>query len=197
MDNKGFTIIELVMVIILVAVVAVAASPLIFRGTESVTTAAFAGKIRDDIRYTQSLALLRSRLDTPTATNPTFAYRIRFNVADANCSGTNQYTIVNDADNNGTWGENPNASGTIESARNPATGEEYFCVQLDSGTYAGFTVSANFGGAVAGILEFDNFGIPYDSDRAKLTAAKSVAVSKGSESMTITVTPNTGLSAIQ
>lgn len=195
--EKGFTLIELIMVIVLISIVAAAVSPFIFRGTNPVSVGAFARKVKDDIRYAQTLALLRSNLDTPDASNPTFSYRIKFNTADANCTGTNQYAIVNDADSNGTWGENPNASGSVESARNPASGADYFCVQLDSGDYNGFTVSADFGGSVPGVLEFDNTGTPYDSDGIKLTAAKTLTVARGSETMTITVTPNTGMVALQ
>ncbi|MBI5237568.1 MAG: prepilin-type N-terminal cleavage/methylation domain-containing protein [Deltaproteobacteria bacterium] len=197
LHRTGFSLIELLMVIVIAAIMAAVAAPFLFRGGSVLTAGAMAKKVKDDIRYAQSLALLRSNLDTPSATNPKFAYRIRFNVADANCSYTNQYTIVNNADNNATWGENPNGAGIIESARNPANGDRWFCVQMDSGDYAGFVASADFGGATPGILEFDNMGIPYDSDGNKLTASKTVQVTKGAETITITVTPNTGRVSIQ
>ncbi|MDO8426151.1 MAG: prepilin-type N-terminal cleavage/methylation domain-containing protein [Deltaproteobacteria bacterium] len=197
MDKKGFTIIELVFVLILMAVVAAVASPMIFRGPSSVTTPALARKIRDDIRYAQSLALIRSNLDSPASTEPAFLYRISFNTVDASCTGTNRYSITNDADRDNNWGENPNESNAVESARSPATGQDYYCVQMDSGDYSGFTISADFGGSAPGVLEFDNSGIPYDSDGVKLTASKSVVVSKGGQTETIVVTPNTGMVSIQ
>lgn len=197
MDNRGFTLIELILVIVLVSIVAALAAPVIFGGRGRLTTAAMAAKVKDDIRYTQSLAMQRNRLDTPNATNPSFTYRIRFNVPDANCPGADQYTIVNDADNNGTWGENPNSSGVVESARVPATGASYFCVQLVSGDYKGFTISADFGGSVPGILEFDGSGIPYNSDHVKLAAMKSIIISKDGVTSTATVTPNTGMVTVQ
>jgi prepilin-type N-terminal cleavage/methylation domain-containing protein len=197
MTNKGFTLIELVMVIVLVSILAAVMSPVLFRDTSSVSAGALVKKVLNDIRYVQSLALIRSNLDTPDTSNPAFVYRIRFNVADADCSGTNQYTIVNDADNDGNWGENPNEAGLVESAREPSTGASYFCVQLDSGDYAGFTVTADFGGATPGILEFDTSGIPYDSDGARISASKTVTITKGAETRAITLTPNTGMVSLQ
>ncbi|MBI5469394.1 MAG: prepilin-type N-terminal cleavage/methylation domain-containing protein [Deltaproteobacteria bacterium] len=197
MGKKGFTVIELVFVLIIMAIVAAAASPMIFRGTASVTAPALSRKVRDDVRYAQSLALIRSGLDSPASTEPAFLYRISFNIADANCAGAGHYAITNDADRDGTWGENPNGGGTVESARDPSTGADYFCVQTDSGDYAGFTVAADFGGSVPGVIEFDNLGIPYDSDGIRLTASKSIVLSKGGLSETISVTPNTGMVTIQ
>lgn len=194
--KNGFTVIELLMVIMIAAIVGIVAAPRLFKASSSIGVAAFTKKIRDDIRYAQSSALLRSNHDTPNSTNPTFYFRIRFNIADVNCPGANQYTIVNDANNNGTWGENPNSS-VVESVRNPSTGSQYFCVQMDSGDYAGFTVSANFGGSVPGIVEFDNSGIPYDSDGVKIAAAKTLTVSRNGETGAVTLTPNTGMVTVQ
>lgn len=197
MGNRGFTIIELIMTVLLAALLAAVAVPYLFRGQAPITVSGFARKVVDDIRYAQSLAMMRSKLDTPQASNPYFIYRIRFNVADANCPGTNQYTIVNDADNNGTWGQNPNGAGVVESGRDPASGNKYFCVQMDSGDFAGLAVSADFGGSVPGVLAFDSLGVPLDSDGAPLAAQKTVTVSKGAETANITITPNTGFVAIQ
>ncbi len=197
MDKKGFTVIELVFVLIIMAVVAAAASPMIFRGTASATAPALARKIRDDVRYAQSLALIRSGLDSPASTEPAFLYRISFNVADVSCIGAGHYSITNDVDRDGNWGENPNGSGAVESGRDPSTGADYFCVRTDSGDYAGFIISADFGGSTPGVVEFDSLGIPYDSDGRRLTASKSIVISKGGLSEIISVTPNTGMVTIQ
>ncbi len=194
----GFSLIELIMVVVLVGIIAITVSPLIFRGGTGITVSAMARKIADDIRYTQALAMQRYKLTTPSVVNPTFRYRIRFNVADTNCTGANQYTIVNDQDNDGTWGENPNENGIVESARKPDTGDEYFCVDLENTReYSGISISADFGGSVSGVLEFDNMGIPYDSDGNRLTSEKTITVSKGGESSTVTVTPFTGRVYVQ
>ena len=197
MEEKGFTIIELIMTILLAAILAAVAAPYLFRGQAPLTVPAFARKVADDIRYAQSLAMLRGGLETPQTANPYFLYRIRFNVADANCPGASQYAIVSDADNNGAWGEFPNGSGQVESARLPSTGAEYFCVPMESGDYAGFTIAADFGGSIPGALSFDSLGVPLDSDGAGLTAVKTITVSRGGESALITVTPKTGFTAAQ
>ena len=154
-------------------------------------------KVQSYLRYAQSLSMRRTNLATPNSSSPTFRFRIRFNVVDANCAYTNQYNIVNDADNNGTWGEQPNGSAVVESAREPTSGAEYFCIQLDSGEYAGLSVTANFGGSEPGTLEFDTLCVPYDSDGVKLTAAATVTVSKGTATRTVIVTPYTGAIKIQ
>lgn len=197
MEEKGFTIIELIMTMLLAAILAAVAAPYLFRGQAPLTVPAFARKVADDIRYAQSLAMLRGSLGTPQTTNPYFLYRIRFNVPDANCPGASQYAIVNDADNNGAWGENPNGSGQVESGRVPSTGAEYFCVSMESGDYAGFTLAADFGGTTPGVLSFDSLGVPLDSDGAALTSVKTITVSRGGESALITVTPKTGFTAMQ
>jgi len=197
MEEKGFTIIELIMTMLLAAILAAVAAPYLFRGQAPLTVPAFARKVADDIRYAQSLAMLRAGLETPQTTNPYFLYRIRFNVADANCPGASQYAIVSDADNNGAWGEFPNGSGQVESGRLPSTGAEYFCVSMESGDYAGFTIAADFGGSIPGALSFDSLGVPLDSDGAALSAVKTVTVSRGGESALITVTPKTGFTAAQ
>lgn len=193
----GFTLIELVMVLVLVAILAAVAVPMIFGGKGTLTVAAVAGKIGDDLRYAQGLAMRRSNLDTPATNNLSFRYRVKFNVADANCAGSDQYAIVSDADNNGTWGENPNGSGRVESARNPSDGSEYFCVRLNTGDFAGITASVDFGGSTAGVVAFDALGTPYDSDGVRLAAASTISVTDGTETVTVTVTPNTGKVTVQ
>jgi len=197
MGAKGFTITELLMAIVTGAVLAAAAAFYLARGEAGLTAYAFARKVADDIRYAQYLAMVRSGLDTPDTANPYFLYRVRFNSADPNCPGGSQYAIVNDADNNGTWGEAPNASGQVESARVPSTGEDYFCVRMDGGEYAGFAVTADFGGSVPGVLSFDTFGEPLDSDGAPLASVRTITVSKGGELALITVAPRTGFTALQ
>jgi len=189
--------IELVMVVILMALLAAVAAPYLQGGSSALTVRAFARKVADDVRYAQSLALQRSALDTPAAANPYFLYRIGFNTAVPFCAGAGQYNITNDSDNNGTWGENPNGSGMIESAREPANGSDTFCVRLDSGDYQGFAVSADFGGSVPDILAFDQTGVPYDSDGARLAATKTITVSKDGQTATIVITPFTGLTLLQ
>lgn len=181
MSDKGFTLFELIMVIVLIAVVAVVVTPSFKSGTSiSVTTAG--SKVADDIRYAQALAMSRHKLSAPTGvTNPTFMYRVVFN------AGSDSYSIVNDADNDGTWGEG--GAGSVENVREPSTGTLSFSVQLNSGEYYGITITSV--GFASSTLEFDPLGRPYEGGSV-LTSSKSVVLSKGGESVTITVTPYTG-----
>ncbi|MBI5970820.1 MAG: prepilin-type N-terminal cleavage/methylation domain-containing protein [Deltaproteobacteria bacterium] len=190
--KTGFTLIEVIMVMAVAAILFVAVAPSMLKGAGAVSALSFAKKLRSDMRYAQTLAMTRYKLNTPPSVNPEFRYRIRFNAADANCPYASQYTIVNDADGNGLWGENPNAAGAVESARDPSTGDDYFCVRLDSGNFSGFTISANFGGAEPGVLEFDTYGRPYNSDKTALASSVTVTITRGVESASILVTPNTG-----
>jgi len=195
--SEGFTLIELVMVLVLVGIVAVVVAPMLFRGPGPARVGGVASLIAGDMGYARSLAMRRAGLETPATVNPEFRYRIRFNVADPDCPGPSQYTIVNDADGNGTWGENPNSSGVVESARRPADGSPYFCVDLDSGDFAGVTATADFGGGEPGTVEFDPLGVPFDSDGVRLAAEKTVTVTDGTETVSVTLTPNTGRVALQ
>ncbi len=64
-NSRGFTIIELVMVIVLISILAIYAAPKLGNIT-SMKGGAFADKLRADIRYAQNLAMtrgVRSRVD--------------------------------------------------------------------------------------------------------------------------------------
>lgn len=131
MNCKGFTLIELVMVIVLIGIIAVFAAPRL--GDITTTNAgAFADKLRADIRYAQNLAMTRNE-----------RYRVYFNGNPAPAAG---YAVVNDANGNLTWGE------IGEFAADPA-GAGNLSVAL-TGQYAGITVAA------AGFIEFNSLGAP-------------------------------------
>lgn len=191
MQNKGFSLIELIMVMALVAIVSAVVVPLIFRGGATMTVAAMARKIKADIQYAQEMAMAKNNLAqvwTGAAWCPAQPqnYRTRMNFA------VNQYEIYNDQDGDGTWGENPNACNVSEDIVNPATRESFFLIQLTGDPYTGITLSANFGGTIPGVLEFDALGVPYDSDGNKLTTEKDVIISKSGETATVRITQNTG-----
>ena len=59
MDRKGFTLIELVMVLVLIGIVAAVVIPRLGDMTTT-NAAAFADKLRADIRYAQNLAMTRN-----------------------------------------------------------------------------------------------------------------------------------------
>lgn len=183
MNRSGFTLIELILVMVLVVILAATVVPMIFKGGADLSVVAAAMKVKDDIRYAQTLAMQRHKLPTPAVTNPTYRYRMTFD------AGTDIYTIVNDANNNGTWGE-----GLAENVRKPSTGDTSFIVQLNVGDYAGIDITAV--GFDSGLLEFDLFGTPFDG-AGRLTTAKSITLERSGQSATITVTPGTGRVVVQ
>ncbi len=135
MAKKGFTLIELVMVLVLLGIVAVFVAPKL--GDVTATKAgAFADKLRADIRYAQNLAMTMNQ-----------RYRVYFNAAPAPVP--NGYAVVNDADSDANWGE------AGEFALDPAGGGN-LSVTLNAGDYAGITVASSFGN----FLEFNSLGTP-------------------------------------
>jgi len=82
MNRKGFTLIELVMVIVLIAIIAVVVAPRLGNIT-STKTAVFGDKLRADIRYAQSLAMTQNQ-----------RFRVYFNSAPAPNPG---YAVTNNA----------------------------------------------------------------------------------------------------
>jgi MSHA pilin protein MshC len=155
-NQSGFTLIELVMIIVILAIIAAVAIPRMGDVT-SMKAAATAEKIKSDIRYAQELAMTRNR-----------SYRVYFNSAPAPGSG---YAVVNDANNNGTWGE------AGEFAQDP-TGSGNLSVTLNAGDYAGVTASSS-----VNPIEFNSLGRPTGG-------ATTITVSPGG--YTITVAAETG-----
>jgi len=159
LNHKGFTLTELVMVIILVSIIAVFAAPRL--SNVSITeSGVFKDKLRADIRYAQNLAMTQNQ-----------RYRVYINTAPG--PTPNGYAVMNDANGNGIWGE------ANEIAQDPAGGGNLVVV-LNSGTYAGITVSTPAGG----YIEFDSLGQPTAGAGAVLT------ISPGGS--TITITSQTG-----
>jgi prepilin-type N-terminal cleavage/methylation domain-containing protein len=165
MNRKGFTLIELVMVLILIGIVASVIAPRLGE-MSSVEAGVFADKLRADLRYAQNLAMTRKQ-----------RYRAYFDASPAPNPG---YAVVNDANGNGTWGE------AGEFAQDPAGGGS-LSVALNTGKYAGIGFSSI--GFAGSYLEFNSLGVPFDGGGA-LIADKSVTISPGGA--TITVTARTG-----
>lgn len=112
MDRKGFTLIELIMVIVLIGILAAVAAPRL--GNITVTNAGpFADKIRADIRYAQNLAMTKNKRTRVILTNTTYAVTQDNSVA-SNCSS---FVAVTD----------------------PA-GEGNLSIVLNTGNYAGITI---------------------------------------------------------
>ena len=91
MNRKGFTFIELVMVIVLIGIIAVYAAPRLSNVTDT-KAGAFVDKLRADIRYAQNLAMTGNQ-----------RYRVYFNGSGGGAPASG-YSVVNDANGNGTWG---------------------------------------------------------------------------------------------
>ena len=109
--RNGFTLIELILVIVLIGIVAVFAAPRL--GNITVTNAgAFTDKLRADTRYAQNLAMTGNTRTRVVFT--TTSYEVRSS-ATATCSSFN-------------------------TAMDPATGSP-LQVTLNTGTYAGITLS--------------------------------------------------------
>ena len=155
MNRKGFTFIELVMVIVLIGIIVVYAAPRLSNVTDT-KAGAFVDKLRADIRYAQNLAMTRNQ-----------RYRVYFNGSGGGAPASG-YIVVNDANGNGTWGE-----AAAEIALDPAGGGNLI-VTLNTGNYAGITVSTPAGG----FIEFNSLGVP--------TAAATLTIAPGGQQVTIT-----------
>jgi MSHA pilin protein MshC len=165
MNHRGFTLLELIMIIVLIGTLAVFAAPRL-GNISTIKTGAFVDKLRADVRYAQNLAMAQNR-----------RYRIYFNTAPSPNPG---YAVVNDANGNGAWG------GAGEVALDPA-GNGMLSIALNNGQYAGITFSSiGFSGSY---VEFNSMGVPFDNAGA-LSVSKNITISPGGA--TVTVTAQTG-----
>lgn len=162
MGQKGFTLIEMVMLLLILGILAVVVIPQVedMAGTRASATAR---KLQSDIAYAQSLAMTRN-----------LPHRVYFNAAPAPANG---YAVVNDANGNGNWGVDPG-----EFAIDPANASASLSVTLNTGSYAGVIIS---GGSLTGtFVGFNTLGVP--------TTGGTVSISGGGTTQTVTVQPETG-----
>lgn len=167
LQRDGFTLVELVIIMLILVIVAAAVIPSI-GDTTGIRMSATARKLQSDIASAQSLAMTGGQ-----------RYRVYFNAAPAPVAG---YAVVNDIDGDAAWGE------AGEFARDPVGGGS-LSVTLNTGTYAGVTISAV--GFTGSFVEFDTLGRPYDNG-GLLAVANTVTLAGGSATQTVTVTPQTG-----
>jgi MSHA pilin protein MshC len=171
MNSKGFTLIELVMILVLIGIMAVFAAPRL--GTITATNAgAFADKLRTDIRYAQNLAMTRNSRarvyfnGTGTAPNPGYAVVVDTS-ASRDCSS---FTAAVD----------PVGSGNLS-------------ITLNSGSYTGITITPSMN-----CLEYDSLGRPYNCSAVPANCsspAGGMTISINANAVvaaTLTVTSGTG-----
>lgn len=157
-NQSGFTLIELVIIIVVLAIIAAVAIPRLGDVT-SMKAAATAAKIKSDIRYAQELAMTRNRRT-----------RVYFNGGLAPAQG---YAVAIDNSVLGTCS-------SFAVVADP-TGSGNLSVTLSSGDYAGITVSAN-------CLEYNSLGKPYTCGAgtcSSTASGSSITVNPGGYSLTV------------
>ena len=167
-NRNGFTLIELVMILVLIGIIAVFVAPKLGDVT-STKAGALRDKLRADVRYAQNLAMTRNRRT-----------RVYFNVSPAPIP--HGYAVVVDGSPTGDCG-------AFAVASDPAGGN--LSVTLGTGNYAGITVSPS-----ATCLEYDSLGRPYACgggvcSTAPLAAAMTADVN-GELTMRVSVNVQTG-----
>lgn len=137
LSQKGFTLLELIVVLLVAGVLSVLVAQRIGNVT-SMKAAAFAKKLRADIRYAQNVAMTRNRRTrvyfNGTGTAPGAGYAVVIDgSAGADCSA---FSAV----------DNPDRSGDLT-------------VGLGTGDYAGIAIATAPSPAC---LEYDSLGTPYN-----------------------------------
>ncbi len=103
MKNRGFTLIELVMIIVLLGILAVVAAPRL-GNIASTNAGAFTDKLRADIRYAQNLAMTRNarfrvHFNSAPAPNPGYAVTDGANTPVLDPAGGGNLSVVLNAGN--------------------------------------------------------------------------------------------------
>jgi MSHA pilin protein MshC len=174
MNQKGFTLIELVMVIILLGIVAVFIAPRLPNVTTT-NAGAFVDKLRADIRYAQNLAMTRNRRT-----------RVYFN-------GTGPAPVTAPGQGYTVGIDNSGASDcSVFALASDPSGGGNLLVTLGAGSYTGITVPA----PSSTCLEYDSLGRPYTCGAGACStvplAATMTADVNGDATMRVSVTIETG-----
>jgi MSHA pilin protein MshC len=158
MDRKGFTLIELVMVLVLIGIVAIVVVPRL-PNVAATKAGALVDKLRADIRYAQNLAMTRNTRS-----------RVRFNGnGTAPPSG---YTVVTSTTSTCT---------SFIAATDPARGGA-LTVTLGTGDYANISVVPG-----KNCLEYDSLGRPCDCSASGTMLPGSSCFTSISSALTVTI----------
>jgi len=166
MRRNGFTIIELVIILVLLSIVAVIFAPKML-DVKSMNAGAFADKLRADTRYAQTLAMTRNQ-----------KYRVYFNASPAPVP--NGYAVVYDASTAKNWS-------SFGYAQDPVNGGN-LSVTLGAGQYTGITITS----PAAGYIEFNSFGAPTAGGGFSFVGGIGTITINASAATAVTIADQTG-----
>jgi MSHA pilin protein MshC len=171
-EQRGFTLIELVMVLVLIGILAAFVAPKLGNVT-STKAGSFTDKLRADMRYAQDLAMTRNMRS-----------RIYFNGAAMPGIGAAPnpgYEVVTSA---------TGTCSALSPASDPAGGGT-LAVTLGSGDYSGLTIAPSMT-----CLEYDSLGQPYScvagSCSTVLSGMTVTVNANGAPTRAVTISPQTG-----
>ncbi len=178
MNNRGFTIIELVLVIIVAAIIAAVAVPKFAQYWAGIKAGSAAAKIASDIRYAQNRATT-----TQQRTRVNFTSTTTYNIQSCPFAAPYNTTTCkcpDPADNQWAYATNPLGGGIF--SINLSTSTEFVDVQIS---------------AMPTWLEFDSLGKPYvNTSGCSTTGGITFTVSYSSSTKTIAVATQTGMVSV-
>lgn len=151
-NQKGFTLIELISVIVILGIMAVVASPFLSSDLTATRTKEALEDVRSASRYCQRYAMETQRWCRVTFRTSDEEVRLHYATDEANNAGWTQMD-------------------------HPTTGGD-FVVQLGQGDYAGvditdYTIGVDHGSGVNSYM-FDRYGIPYDRGQISTSAPQAL-----------------------
>lgn len=168
---SGFTLWELIIVIVIISIVALIATPNIVSALQSLRASAAAQKLLTDIRYVRELALSHHT-----------TYGIEFNAAG------NSYQLYRLNGMVKTVLTDPHTGGNL--VVDFDTRPEYAGVEIDS-----LDVCEGIA-CIAAEIRVDAVGIPYDETGTAFTSPATITLANGSVTRTIAVTQETGFTEL-
>ncbi len=162
--RSAFTLIELVTVMVILGIVAVAVGGPTLANIDSMRNRAAASRLLGDIRYAQRIALSSGLRSWVVFNAGADSYQL-FMEDSANLGKANRLPVTSPMDQTSTG------------------------VQFGSGAFTNVAISSVSINSTSE-LEFDNFGVPYDGGGIALTATATISLSTG---VSVTVQPVSGL----